>query len=224
MLDSLFSRFEHIIILDTETTGIDPKADEIIELGGIRLTYNRGETDRELGLLVRLSEGRRLPPLITDLTGITAGQLEKRGVSKESAGMELRDLLNCQKPLLVAYNAQFDLNFLYFFLRRLGLESALSGIGMLDALTIYKDRRPYPHKLADAVAAYSLTVQNTHRAIDDAKATLELLCAMEKESDDLAEYINLFGYNPRYGVSGSKISSVRYLPQEYNAVKKLYQV
>ena len=93
---------------------------------------------------------------------------------------------------------------------------------LLDAMTVYKDRRPYPHKLANAVDAYRLKTQNTHRAIDDAKATLELLAAMDEERPDLAEYLNLFGYNPRYGVSGPKIASVHYLPQGYDNAQPLY--
>ena len=47
--------------------------------------------------------------------------------------------------------------------------------------------------------------------------------AMAAESDDLAEYINLFGYNPKYGISGPKISSVRYVPQPYASSKKVYE-
>ena len=94
---------------------------------------------------------------------------------------------------------------------------------MLDALTVYKDRRPYPHTLKDAIAAYQLKTQNTHRAIDDVKATFELLCAMEQELNDLDQYINLFGYNPRYGMNGRRIASVRYRPQAYGLKKKLYE-
>jgi DNA polymerase-3 subunit epsilon len=45
---------------------------------------------------------------------------------------------------------------------------------------------------------------------------------MELECADLEKYVNLFGYNPKYGISGNKISSVRYLPQDYNTAKKLY--
>ena len=93
---------------------------------------------------------------------------------------------------------------------------------MLDALTVYRDRRPFPHKLCDAVAAYSLVSQNTHRAIDDTKATYELLCAMDAEEPDLHRYINLFGYNAKYGVSGQRISSVSYRPQGYENKTKLY--
>jgi DNA polymerase-3 subunit epsilon len=47
---------------------------------------------------------------------------------------------------------------------------------------------------------------------------------MGKEEDNLHHYVNLFGYNPKYGISGQKISSVRYLPQKYDSIKKLYEL
>lgn len=86
------------------------------------------------------------------------------------------------------------------------------------SLTVYKDRRPYPHKLANAILAYELEdkVQNSHRAIDDVLALFEVLKAMDDERDDLAAYVNLFGYNPKYGVSGRRIVGVRYEPQGFN--------
>ena len=98
----------------------------------------------------------------------------------------------------------------------------LQGVKMLDALTVYKDRRPYPHKLCNAIESYRLNGQNSHRALDDAKATWELFCAMQKECADLERYINLFGYHPRYGISGPRIASVTYRAQEYDPGKKLY--
>lgn len=222
MLDSLFSRYDNIIVLDTETTGLSPKTDEIIELGIVRAAAHSDKAPEEYNTLIRLSDGRTLPRQIVELTGITQRQIELEGISKAEAAEGLCSMLDCARPLVVAYNAQFDLNFIFFFLRRLGLSGRLKGIAMLDALTVYKDRRPYPHKLCDAVSAYSLQAQNTHRAVDDAKATLELLYAMERECDDLDRYINLFGYNPKYGVSGQRISSVRYIPQGYNSDAKLY--
>ena len=89
-------------------------------------------------------------------------------------------------------------------------------------MTVYKDRRPFPHKLCKAIEAYCLDAQNSHRAIDDTLATYELLKAMDAECDDLDCYINLFGYNPKYGVSGQRVSSVTYLPQGYHNTEKLY--
>ena len=108
MLSSLFEHFDTIIVLDTETTGFSPRDDEIIELGFLALTADGGE--REEDVLIRLSPGRRLPPRITELTGITGGMLESRGVEKESAARLLSDALTAaERPLVAAYNAQFDL-------------------------------------------------------------------------------------------------------------------
>ena len=50
-----------------------------------------------------------------------------------------------------------------------------------------------------------------------------LLQAMEAEKPDLGQYINLFGYNPKYGIEGKPISSITYKPQPYNPVKPLYE-
>jgi len=225
MPNSIFNAFDNIIAFDLETTGIDSKKDEIIDLAVLRAERSGGGgySMTEFDVFIKLSPGRTLPPFISNLTGITEQLLADEGISKEAACGKLEEVLSCPNPLFIAYNAQFDLCFLYYFLHRLGRAGALRGIKMLDALTVYKDRRDYPHKLSDAVDAYSLATQNTHRAIDDARATLELIRAMEAEQDDLDRYVNLFGYNPKYGVSGPRISSVNYAPQGYGRIKKLYE-
>lgn len=58
-------------------------------------------------------------------------------------------------------------------------------------------------------------MQNSHRAIDDVLALFEVLKAMDEERDDLGSYVNLFGYNPKYGVTGRRIVGVRYEPQGF---------
>lgn len=219
---SLFREFDQIVVLDTETTGILHKKDEIIELAALRC--DAAGLQEEMDLFIRLSPGKDLPPMISDLTGITEEMLLREGVSKQEAAKRFVSMLRSPNTLVVAYNAQFDLCFLFYFLARLGMADALKGIKMLDAMTVYKDRREFPHKLANAIEAYSLQGQNTHRAIDDTKATLELLYAMAQEEDDLLNYINLFGYNPKYGVSGQKISSVNYRPQGFRPNGKLYHM
>ena len=131
-----------------------------------------------------------------------------------------------ERTLLAAYNAQFDLNFLYHFLRPFGQVGILRAPRFLDVLTVYRDRRDYPHKLSDAIAAYGLEDQavNSHRAVDDARAAAILLDAMAAERDDLDRYIDLFGYSPKYGVSGRRIGSVTYRPQSYQRLHPLYEV
>ena len=221
MLKTLFDQFDSLLVLDTETTGFSPRRDEIIELALLRVTPDG--TREEYDEFIRLSPGKVLPRKITELTGITEEMLLS-GVGKDSAARALADMLTKGgKTLVCAYNAQFDLVFLYYLLDACGLAGALRGAKYLDAMTVYRDRRPYPHRLSDAVEAYALGTQNTHRAVNDTRATFELLCAMDTEERDLDRYVNLFGYNPKYGVSGKRISSVTYRPQGYDADGKLYE-
>ena len=226
MLKSLFNKFDSIIVFDVETTGTDYRRDEIIEIAMLRVEKGLSDYDivEEYSSLVKLTSNRKLPAIITELTGITEEQILKDGEPKDKVCENVTGILRTNNPLIVAYNAQFDLCFLYYFLNSFGKNDVLKNVKMLDVLTVYKDRKPYPHKLSDAVRMYSLDSAQSHRALDDTRITFRLLCEMGKEFDDLEHYINLFGYNPRYGVSGPKISSVRYLPQGYDRFKKLYEI
>ena len=47
--------------------------------------------------------------------------------------------------------------------------------------------------------------------------------AMAAERDDLAQYINLIGYIPKYGPPARPIRSVTYKPQPYHAPAPLYR-
>lgn len=223
-MERLWQQFDRIIIFDTETTGIEFGKDRIIELGAVSL-----ENGREIACmddLIRLPEGQHLPPFITDLTGITDAQLMAEGVDQAEAVEDFCRLFDgAERPLLVAYNAQFDLNFLYWFLRPYNRVGVLKKPRFLDALTVYRDRRDYPHKLCNAIEAYQLqdSAVNSHRAVDDARATVLLLEKMSAERNDLAEYLDLFGTHPKYGLSGRPISSVTYRPQPYQRTIPLYQ-
>ena len=117
-------------------------------------------------------------------------------------------------------------NFLYYLLLRHGGPAILKGKDKLDLLTVYRDRRAFPHRLCNAIDAYGLTGQvvNSHRAVDDVIATVAVMEEMEKEKDDLLNYVNLFGYNPKYGIEGKPIGSVTYKPQPYNPKGPLYEV
>lgn len=223
-MEQLWEQFDRIVVFDTETTGIEFGKDRIIELGAVAL--ERGTETDSMDALIRLPEGQHLPPFIVELTGITDGQLATEGVDPETAAEDFARLLEgAERPLLVAYNAQFDLNFMYHFLRPLGRVELLRKPRFLDALTVYKDRRDYPHKLCHAIAAYHLEEEavNSHRAVDDARATVLLLERMAEERNDLDRYLDLFGTHPKYGLSGRKIASVTYRPQPYQRTVPLYE-
>lgn len=225
-IGKLAERYEKFVIFDTETTGLNFARDEIIEFSAVVLEARNGEAVpvQEYDNLVALSPGGTIPPNIQELTGITPADVAGRGISKTQLCNDIAAMF-AGNTLLLAYNAHFDLSFLFYLLLRCGDVSILKGKQKLDLLTVYKDRRPYPHKLCNAIESYGLSgaVVNSHRAIDDVLATLAVMQAMAAEKDDLLCYIDLFGYNPRFGIDGKPIGSVTYKPQPYNAAVPLYQ-
>ena len=223
--DALFAKYDRLVLFDTETTGLLFSRDEIIEFAAVVLERRNGVTTviQEYDELISLSPGGFVPAKIEELTGISTQDLREKGLPKTRVAQDIARMIS-GNTLLLAYNAHFDLSFLYYFLLRSGDPMILKGKDKLDLLTVYKDRKPYPHKLCSAIEAYGLTgkVVNSHRAVDDVLATVAVMEEMEKERPDLDRYINLFGYNPKYGIDGKPIGSITYKPQPYNPKGPLY--
>lgn len=224
-IGSIQEKYDKFVIFDTETTGLDFARDEIIEFSAVELQVQGDQVviTREYDNLVTLSPGNTVPPEITQLTGISTQDILERGVPKAQVCQDIAQMFS-GNTLLLAYNAHFDLSFLFYLLLRNGDPTILKGKDKLDLLTVYKDRRPFPHKLCNAIEAYGLSgkVVNSHRAIDDVIATVAVMEAMAAEKDDLECYVNLFGYNAKYGISGKPIGSVTYKPQGFQATLPLY--
>ena len=227
MLESLFESYDRLVLFDTETTGLAYSRDEIIEFAAVAVEQRNGTPTvvQEYDELIALSPGGFVPPKIQQLTGITNEDLRSRGISKTRLCCDIARMID-GKTLLLAYNAHFDLSFLFYLLLRDGDPTILKGKDKLDLLTVYRDRRGYPHKLCNAIDAYSLSdkVVNSHRAVDDVLATFEVMKAMESERQDLTQYINLFGYIPKFGIDGKPIGSVTYKPQPYDPAVPLYRL
>ena len=224
--ETLFSKYDRLVLFDTETTGLLYSRDEIIEFAAIVVEQRNGVPTviQEYDQLVSLSPGGFVPPKIEELTGISTQDIREKGLPKTRVARDIAEMIR-GNTLLLAYNAHFDLSFLFYFLLRDGDPAILKGKDKLDLLTVYRDRRPFPHKLCSAIEAYGLAgkVVNSHRAVDDVLATLAVMEEMEKEKPDLEKYINLFGYIPKFGIDGKPIGSVTYKPQPYNARVPLYE-
>ena len=227
MLDSLFAKYDRLMLFDTETTGLAFSRDEIIEFAAVVVERQGGEVvvTREYDQLITLSPGSLVPPEIERLTGISNTDIREKGIPKQQLCRDIGEMI-AGNTLMLAYNAHFDLSFLFYLLLRDGDPAILKGKDKLDLLTVYKDRHSYPHKLCNAIEVYGLgdKVVNSHRAVDDVLATVEVMKAMELEKADLECYVNLFGYNPKYGISGKAIGSVTYKPQRFDPVAPLYQL
>ena len=225
-LEKLFETYDRLVIFDTETTGLQFNRDEIIEFAAAVVERRAGQVRviEEYDQLITLSPGGFVPPMIQNLTGITNEAIRDRGIPKTRLCCDIARMIS-GNTLLLAYNAHFDLSFLYYLLLRDGDPTILKGKDKLDLLTVYRDRRSYPHKLCNAIEAYGLSDQvvNSHRAVDDVLATVAVMLEMEKERDDLQNYVNLFGYIPKFGIEGKAIGSVTYKPQPYDCPVPLYQ-
>ena len=226
MFTSLFEKYDRLVLFDTETTGLQYSRDEIIEFAAVVVEPENGQpkVTREYDELVALASGSFVPPKIEQLTGISTQDLRERGLSKTRVCRDIAELIQ-GNTLLLAYNAHFDLSFLFYMLLRDGDPAILKGKDKLDLLTVYRDRHSYPHRLCSAIEVYGLSgkVVNSHRAVDDVLATVAVMEEMEKEKDDLVRYVNLFGYNPKYGVEGKPIGSVTYKAQPYDPAAPLYE-
>ena len=224
--EELFKQYDRLFLFDTETTGLDFQRDEIIEFAAVVVEMQGGTPTvvEEYDELISLSPGNLIPLKIQQLTGITNEDVQEKGIPKNRLCQDITQMVS-GNTLLLAYNAHFDLSFLFYLLLRNGDPAILKGKDKLDLLTVYKDRREYPHRLCNAIEAYGLSgkVVNSHRAVDDVIATVEVMKEMEKEKDDLLCYVNLFGYHPTYGLGSKPIGSVTYKPQPTPAKQPLYE-
>lgn len=204
-----------IIYFDTETTGLEYESCQIIELA--MLVVEDGRIVEEYDKFINIDKD--LPPKITEITGITDEMLITEGVSEIEVANDLKVNLT-PGTLMIAHNCQFDLAFVNFLLKRHFLSSEvddiLESLNWLDTLTVVKDRMKFPHRLNHAVRHYNIEEVNFHRAIDDTKALYQVTQALKNERDDLDEYVNVFGYNPKWGVSGPKFPFIEYKRQYFH--------
>jgi DNA polymerase-3 subunit epsilon len=173
------------VVLDTETTGLRPGPDRVIEVAAVRL--RRGEVINSFQSLI--NPGRRLPPFIIKFTGITPEML----VGAPSAAEIIPDFLHfIEGAALVGHNLSFDISFLSHEAQRLGQTFPLDGFD-----TIPLARRFLPglkrFKL-DMVAQYlKIPATNRHRAMGDAQVTaavfLRILELARQEGIDTLEHL-----------------------------------
>lgn len=216
----LNNKYEYILVFDFETTGLSPFNDRIIEIGAILLKKTPSgayQINDELNVLIK--QDSPLNEKIIEITSITDEMLNEQGISEAEAFLKFQKL-HKKDCLLVAYNISFDYGFLNeLYKRHLNDKNLFINNDLLDVMAIYKDRHPYPHRLESAVNTYNIVNEDAHRALDDAKATLYVLVKMIEQRDSAEKYINVIGYNPRYGPSEYKAPHVSYVPQYGNRLE-----
>ena len=155
------------IILDTETTGMTPGVDEVIELGMIKFQYGRdGAIYRVLDTFSQLRQpGKPIPPFITTITGITDEEVAGRAIDSSSV-----ETFVSGASLIIAHNAKFDrpmCEATWPFFRNFNWACSYTQVP-------WKEEGHEGGKLGYLLNDYR-HFHNGHRAVDDCHALLYLL-------------------------------------------------
>ncbi len=156
------------IIFDTETTGLDPREDRIIELGCVELS-NRFPTGRTMHVFIN-PEGRSVSPEAQAIHGISDTDLADKPVFADIL-QEFLDFIDGAK--LVAHNANFDIGFINAELERLG-QPYIDPSRVVDTLAIARRKHPMGPNSLDALCR-RYGIDNSHRTKHGALLDAELL-------------------------------------------------
>ena len=171
------------IILDTETTGLDPKdGHRVIEIGCIELV-NRRLTDQTFH--VYINPEREIDQEAIDVHGITNEFLADK---PNFAGIVDEFVEFIRGAELIAHNASFDINFLDSELSRIpgapNIFSLMHGGAAIDTLSMAKEKRPGKRNSLDALCRdYKIDAseRTLHGALLDAELLTRVYLAMTRE-------------------------------------------
>ncbi|MDR0994164.1 MAG: exonuclease [Verrucomicrobiota bacterium] len=162
---SLLDLGSDYMCVDIETTGFDPEYDDIIELAAVRV--HAGSVSKSFSSLV--NPGHSLDSFITDLTGITDEMLSTAPPIREVLPQFLSFV---GSSVLVAHNANFDINFLYDNSIRCGLSPLNNDFidTMRISRNVFKEERH--HRLKDLVLRFGIPCEVEHRSLSDVNNTV----------------------------------------------------
>jgi DNA polymerase III epsilon subunit family exonuclease len=162
------------VIVDLETTGASPKKGAAItEIGAVKVKNGEylGNFESFVNPLILI------PEYITQMTGITDLMLAKAPVIDEILPAFLEFAGSAEETIIVAHNAPFDLSFLKSAAKELDL--SWPKYKTLDTVTIARQvlsKDDVPNcKLSTLAQFFGTKTEPNHRALDDAKATTEIL-------------------------------------------------
>lgn len=167
LIDTVF------VVIDLETTGGSPADSAITEIGAVKV--RGGEVIGEFQTLV--NPGSAIPPFITVLTGITDAMVIAAPQIGEAFFSLLEFLGSPEESVLVAHNAPFDIGFLKASANRLSIP--WPGYQILDTARISRyvltrdEVRDF--KLATLAQFFGAASSPEHRALSDARATVDVL-------------------------------------------------
>jgi len=162
----------HLIMLDTETTGLSPfNGDRIVEIGAIRVSQRH--IDHEQKFHHYLNPERHIPAEVVRIHGISDKDV-KDAPRFVDIGQAFLDFI--RDATLVIHNAAFDLGFLMHELRLAGLPG-MADVPVIDSLQVARKRHPQQRNNLDALCD-RYKVERSQRTLHGALLDAELLAEM----------------------------------------------
>ncbi|WP_311376699.1 type I-E CRISPR-associated endoribonuclease Cas2e [Anaerococcus lactolyticus] len=159
------------IIIDLETTGLDPINDRIIEIGAIKIGKENKEYSSIIWQDIKLSEK------ISNITGISDEDI-KKGKDEKNAINEFIDFIG--EDTLVGYNINFDIKFINESLKR--QEKPKIKNMTYDVMQYVKNDKLFlkNYKLETVIKEYGINKNVPHRALEDVKIIQKLIAKLNK--------------------------------------------
>ena len=163
------------IVVDLETTGLDPDKHEIIEIGAIRVNRDSIHHDT-FSALIR--PRRKVPKRITEITGITQQMVDTDGQPLSATLQEFREFIGDLR--VVTFNADFDLALHCKCRPDGGIEfNNEHACALTMARSAWPGRRSY--RLVDLARIGGLETNDAHRALGDCqRALIVYMAAVER--------------------------------------------
>ena len=167
------------VVVDLETTGMPNSSAGITEIGAVAVRNN--EVLKEFRTFV--NPGVSIPQFITRMTGIHNHHVADAPSELESVQQFLAfadfDRAGADKPILVAHNAGFDVTFLRQVCQRHDhpwpYPTIVDTVHLARKVFRQLPERPVNYKLDTLAEYFNTPVTPTHRALDDAHATVTVL-------------------------------------------------
>ena len=191
------------VVFDIETTGFSAENDRIIEIGAVRV--EKGEISDKFSVFV--NPQLPIPFEIEKLTGISDEMVMNEPAIEEI----LPQFLDfCKGAVMVAHNAGFDMSFIRKNSERQGLPCEFT---VVDTVALARILLPQlnRYKLDNVAKALNVSLENHHRAVDDAGCTAEIFVKfvqMLKERD-------IFDLNSVNQMSTLDADAIKKLPSHH---------